>query len=354
MKSAVVVELSTSTELKLAVFSSCSYMEKDINDPLREAFTEVVCFDARLDGKTAKLAEGFDAVCLFVNDSCDAEVIETLSSGGVKFIAMRCAGYDRVDVAAANAAGIRVSRVPAYSPYAIAEHAVTLMLTLNRQVHKSYLRVREGNFTLDGLVGFDMRGKTVGIIGTGKIGRVTAGILKGFGVRIVAYDIFQSAEAIEMGIEYMELEDLLPICDIISLHLPLSEATYHMIDEDAIALMKPQCMVINTSRGGLIDTAAMSEALKRRDVGSLAIDVYEKEQALFFQDLASQSDSQAGSSIPDYFDHEYTMLASLPNVIVTPHQAFLTQEALNNIAESTIISLNEFSRGDTLTNEVKL
>eukprot|EP00854_Cymbomonas_tetramitiformis_P017429 gene17429-20744_t len=296
-------------------------MEKDINDPLREAFTEVVCFDARLDGKTAKLAEGFDAVCLFVNDSCDAEVIETLSSGGVKFIAMRCAGYDRVDVAAANAAGIRVSRVPAYSPYAIAEHAVTLMLTLNRQVHKSYLRVREGNFTLDGLVGFDMRGKTVGIIGTGKIGRVTAGILKGFGVRIVAYDIFQSAEAIEMGIEYMELEDLLPICDIISLHLPLSEATYHMIDEDAIALMKPQCMVINTSRGGLIDTAAMSEA---------------------------------GSSIPDYFDHEYTMLASLPNVIVTPHQAFLTQEALNNIAESTIISLNEFSRGDTLTNEVKL
>jgi len=293
-------------------------------------------------------------VCLFVNDNCDAETIEVLHSVGVEHIAMRCAGFDRVDVKKANELGICVTRVPAYSPYAVAEHAVALILTLNRQIHKAYNRVRDGNFTLDGLVGFDLEGKTVGLIGTGKIGQEFAKRMKGFGVRLVGYDKFPNQASKDLGLEYMELDEMLGLCDIISLHVPLMDATYHIIDERSIALLKPGCMIINTSRGGLINTHDIVQGLKKRKVGSVGMDVYENEQKLFFNDMAAQSDSQAGASIPDYWDDDYNALASLPNVVITPHQAFLTQEALQAIASSTINSISEVALGKDLTDEIKV
>ncbi|MEO1449591.1 MAG: 2-hydroxyacid dehydrogenase, partial [Bacteroidota bacterium] len=259
---------------------------------------------------------------------------------GLKIIALRCAGFNNVDLEIAKKRGVQVVRVPAYSPFAVAEHAVALILTLNRKVHKAYNRVREGNFALDRLDGFDLYGKTVGVVGTGKIGRVFATIMRGFGCDVVAHDPYPHAEIEAMGIPYVPLNELLQKSDIVSLHCPLTPETKHMIDADTLALMKPEAMLINTSRGGLVDTGAVIQALKHRRLGYLGIDVYEQEENLFFQDLSETVIE----------DDTIGRLMSFPNVLITAHQAFFTREALTQIARTTLGSLTAFEGGEELVN----
>jgi len=283
--------------------------------------------------------------------------LEALAACGVGCVAMRCAGYDRVDLSTAESLGIVVLRVPAYSPHSVAEHAVALMMALNRQIVKASARVAQGNYALSGLVGFDMHGKTCGIIGTGLIGRCTAAILLGMGCRVLAYDPFPNQTARDMGIEYVELEELLASSRVISLHCPLTDETRHLINKDTISLLKPGAMIINTSRGGLLDTAAAVEGLDSRQIGALGMDVYEEEGGLFFTDSSIASDDLAGASTPEDWDPVLGALASRPNVLVTPHMAFLTADALEAIAEVTAENLAEFvaSRHDpslTFTNQV--
>lgn len=304
---------------------------------------ELVFFEPNLTAATAKLAEGFEVVCVFVNDLLDADVLQKLFAGGVRLIALRCAGYNNVDLAAAARLGIRVIRVPAYSPYAVAEHTVGLMLALNRKLHKAYNRVREGNFSLEGLLGFDFHGRTFGVVGTGQIGLSTARILSGFGVNLIGYDVRENPEFKTLGGRYVPLDDLLAASDVVTLHCPLTPETYHLINAERLAIMKPGVMLINTGRGALVDTPAAIEALKRGKLGSLGIDVYEEEGKLFFRDLSSRP----------ILDDVFMRLLTFPNVLVTGHQAFFTREALRSIAEQTIAGLDEFQRGDKLTNEVK-
>lgn len=303
----------------------------------------MVFFEPNLTAATAKLAEGFEVVCVFVNDLLDADVLQKLFAGGVRLIALRCAGYNNVDLAAAARLGIRVIRVPAYSPYAVAEHTVGLMLALNRKLHKAYNRVREGNFSLEGLLGFDFHGRTFGVVGTGQIGLSTARILSGFGVNLIGYDVRENPEFKTLGGRYVPLDDLLAASDVVTLHCPLTPETYHLINAERLAIMKPGVMLINTGRGALVDTPAAIEALKRGKLGSLGIDVYEEEGKLFFRDLSSRP----------ILDDVFMRLLTFPNVLVTGHQAFFTREALRSIAEQTIAGLDEFQRGDKLTNEVK-
>ena len=328
--------------MRVLVFSA----RKDERAFLRQAMVklghEIAFEEAHLSGRTAALAEGYDAISVFVNDCVDAEVIASLDSLGVKAIALRCAGYNNVDLDAAANAGIPVVRVPAYSPYAVAEHAVALLMALNRHIHKAYNRVREGNFSLDGLVGRDIHGKTVGVIGTGTIGRVFCQILRGFGARVIAYDLYPCEEALEMGVEYVDLAKLYAESDIISLHCPLTPQTHHLVGAEALASMKQGVIIINTSRGGLVDTQAVIGGLKSLQVGGLALDVYEEEADLFFEDLSGEVIA----------DDELMRLTTFPNVIITGHQAFLTQEALINIAETTAQNLSDLESNASCSNQL--
>lgn len=289
-------------------------------------------------------------VCLFVNDHASAEVCALLAAEGVELIALRCAGYDRVDVAAAAKHGITVLRVPSYSPNAIAEHAVGLVCCLNRGLHKAYVRTREGNYTLNGLTGMNLEGKTVGVVGTGRIGTLFAKIMgAGFGAKLLATDMLESPEFLALGGRYVPMDELMQRCDIVSLHCPLMPSTHHLINAERIARMKPGVFLINTSRGGLIDTRAAIDGLKAGMIGALGMDVYEAEGDLFFKDRSAlgRLERMAG------WDEEINVLLSMPNVLVTPHSAFLTVEALDNIASTTVGNITAFQRGLPLENLVK-
>jgi D-lactate dehydrogenase len=326
--------------MKIAFFSTQSYDKAYFTR--YNTRHELVFFEAPLNEKTVALADGCQAVCAFVNDELNAAVIEGLAKTGIQLIAMRSAGYNNIALAAAETHHIKVVRVPAYSPHAVAEHAVALMLTLNRKTHKAYNRVREGNFSLDKLVGFDVYGKTVGVIGTGKIGEVFCDIMKGFGCRVLAFDLIANRDLEAKGVEYLSLIKLLPQCDIISLHCPLTEQTRHLINADTINLMKPGVMLINTSRGALIHTHAAIDALKTGKIGYLGMDVYEQEEKLFFHNLSEEI-------IPD---DEIMRLMSFPNVLVTSHQGFFTDEALTQIARTTLQNIDDFEAGKPLVNKV--
>lgn len=298
----------------------------------------------RLNRETAILAKNASAVCIFVNDIADRTVIEALAGGGTRLIALRCAGYNNVDLAAAGSAGMKVVRVPAYSPHSIAEHTVAMMLSLNRRIHKSYHRVREGNFELDGLLGFDMHGRSAGIIGTGKIGIEVIRILKGFGMNVLCFDVASNPEAGALGASYVDLARLLRESDLVSLHCPLTPSTRHLINETSLSQMKDGVMLINTSRGAVIDTSALIRALKSGKVGLLGLDVYEEEADLFFEDLSATV----------IRDDVFARLLTFPNVLITGHQAFFTRDALRNIADTTLDSIAAFIAGDPLRNEILL
>lgn len=281
-------------------------------------------------------------MCVFVNDHLNAAVIDGLAAGGTRLIALRCAGFNNVDLPAARARGLRVVRVPAYSPHAVAEHTVALILALNRRIHRAYNRVREGNFALDGLLGFDLHGRTAGVIGTGKIGAIVARILHGFGCRLLAHDPAPSPDCVALGVEYTAVDDLLARSDIVTLHCPLTPESRHLIGPAAIDRMRPGAMLINTGRGALVDTPAVILGLKSGKIGSLGLDVYEEEAALFFEDM-SQRIIQ---------DDVFMRLVTFPNVLVTGHQGFFTREALQAIARTTLGSIAAFERGEASGNEV--
>ena len=324
----------------LSFFSTQSY-DKTFFDRFNSRH-ELRYFDAPLNEQTAKLSVGSQAVCVFVNDKITEGVIQQLADNGVKIIVLRCAGYNNVDTVAAKKHGLAIVRVPAYSPHAVAEHAVALIMTLNRKTHKAYNRVREGNFSLDHLTGFDLYGKTVGVIGTGKIGSTFCRIMAGFGCKIVAFDLFENKALITEGVTFLPLKDLLAQSDIVSLHCPLNEQTHHLINPKTLNLMKQGAMLINTGRGGLVDTVAVIKALKKGHLGYLGIDVYEQEDKLFFRDF-SESIIQ---------DDVIMRLMSFPNVLITAHQAFFTEEALSQIAQISLQNLSDFEDGKVLVNVV--
>lgn len=315
--------------MNIAFFSSQPYDKQFFTAHNERYGFDLQFFDVSLSAQTAGLAKDFDAVCVFVNDTVNAEVIKQLKEQGIRFIALRCAGFNNVDLVAAKEAGLHVCRVPAYSPEAVAEHAVALILTLNRKTHKAYNRVREQNFALQGLMGFDLHGKTVGVVGTGKIGQAFCRIMLGFGCRVLAFDVIANRDMEAIGVQYVPLVELLQQSDIISLHTPLNDQTRHLINKDTIPYLKPGVMLINTSRGALIDTLAIISALKSCRIGYLGIDVYEQEEHLFFRD-------RSGDIIEDDIIQRLT---SFPNVLVTAHQAFFTKEALDHIAETTLFHL---------------
>lgn len=327
--------------MNVAFFDSKSYD--------RESFAEVELegsetiewkfHEARLSASTAVLASDCKAICVFVNDTIDREVIESLAEEGVKLIALRCAGFNNVDLEAAEENGLTVVRVPAYSPHAVAEHAIALLLTLNRKVHRAWNRVREHNFSLHHLVGFDLHGKTAGVIGTGKIGRETAKIFRGFGMRVLAQDAYPDETwATENGVEYVGLEALLPACDVVSLHVPLIKETSHLMNAERFNQMKDSAILINTSRGKLVDTKALIQALKSKSIGGVALDVYEEEEGLFFED-------KSDDILPD---DQLARLLTFPNVLITSHQAFLTKEALHEIARVTTVNLLHLDREEAM------
>ena len=328
--------------MKVAVFSSKAY-DRSFLEAANGSRHTLRFLEPRLEIETASLAQGFEAVCVFVNDRLDAAVIERLAAGGTRLIALRCAGYNNVDLAAASDHGLVLVRVPGYSPHAVAEHTLALILALNRKLHRAYNRVREGNFSLEGLLGFDLQGKTAGLIGTGQIGAVVAQILHGIGVRVLAFDPFPSDEVRSLGTEYVELAELFAQSDIVTLHCPLLPTNRHLIDGAALAQMKPGVMLINTSRGALIDTVAVIEALKSGQVGYLGLDVYEEESAIFFEDRSSLILS----------DDVFSRLLTFPNVIITGHQGFFTREALEKIALTTMENLKQFAANKTLRNQVR-
>jgi D-lactate dehydrogenase len=295
-----------------------------------------------LNEATCQLAKGFEAVCVFVNDCLDAKVLQQLKELGVRFILLRCAGFNHVDLQVAKQLGLLVARVPAYSPHAVAEHAVALLLTLNRHTHKAYNRVRENNFNLNGLEGFDLHGRTVGVIGAGKIGLCFIRIMLGFGCRVLVFDPEVSAEVQAMNVEVVSLQQLFKQADIISLHCPLNNATQHLIDAEAIAVMKEGVVIINTSRGAVIDSKALIGALKTKKIGALGLDVYEEESDLFFQD----------HSMDIIQDDLFQRLLTFPNVLITGHQGFLTQEALAGIAQTTLANASELEKKGSCQNFV--
>jgi D-lactate dehydrogenase len=323
--------------MKIAIFSAKKY-DREFLSAANASRHELRFFEPHLSEETAGLAAGFEAACVFVNDQVNAAVIATLRSLGVRLIALRCAGYNNVDLAAAKKHQIPVVRVPAYSPYAVAEHAIALMLALNRKVHRAYNRVREGNFALDGLVGFDMHGKTVGVIGTGQIGTVVAQILTGFGCPTLAFDPFPNATCRSVGVRYVELNELFAQSDIITLHCPLTPENKYIVSDPAIAKMKKGVMLINTSRGALLDTLAIIQGLKSGKIGYVGLDVYEEEERIFFEDRSGLILS----------DDVFARLLTFPNVIITGHQAFFTREALLNIAATTIDNITRFENNQPL------
>ncbi|MEO1561185.1 MAG: 2-hydroxyacid dehydrogenase [Cyanobacteria bacterium J06632_19] len=328
--------------MKIAVFSSKKYDRHFLSEANSDYGHELVFFEPKLSGETTALAAGFPAVCAFINDQVDRHTISAIAEQGTKLIALRSAGFNNVDIKAATELGITVVRVPAYSPYAVAEHAAGLILTLNRKYHRAYSRVRESNFSLNGLLGFDLHNSTVGIVGTGKIGMCFARIMKGFGCNLLAYDIYQNPECLEMGVKYVELSQLLATSDIVSLHCPLTPDSYHMINAQTIEQFKSGAMLINTSRGGLIDTKAVIDALKSQKLGYVGLDVYEQEGDLFFEDL-SQEVIQ---------DDIFERLLTFPNVVITAHQAFFTKNALQNIAQTTINNISDFEKTGKCENTV--
>ena len=339
------------TILRVAVYSTAEYVHEFLIPILQSNFTKVKPLSARLDADTALLAKGYDAVCLFVNDICDAEVIETLAEGGVRFIAMRCAGYDRVDLEAAARYGIRVVRVPSYSPRSVAEMALALIMAAARNIRAATQKVAIGNYEASGLVGYELSNKTYGIVGTGKIGIELIKLLKGFEGRILAYDIYESDEAKALGAHYTDLETVLRESDVVSLHTPLLPSTRHLIDSERLDMMKNNSILVNVSRGGLVDTGALMAHLKKNDskVAAVALDVYEQEESLFFEDFTKFSARERMKA----WDNSFTVLKSLPQVIVTPHIAFLTHEALQNIADTTVANLKAAALGEELVNELK-
>jgi D-lactate dehydrogenase len=328
--------------MKVSIFSAKSYDRQFFIAANDRYHHELTFLEPHLDYQTACLATNATAVCVFVNDRVDKDTLAILDRNGVKTIALRCAGYNNVDIQTAKELGIKVVRVPAYSPYAVAEHTVGLIMTLNRKLHRAYNRVREGNFSLEGLLGFDLHGRTIGIIGTGTIGRVFAQIMTGFGCNIIAYDLYPNHECETIGVRYVELPELFALSDIISLHCPLTPETYHLINKDAIAKMKPHAMLINTGRGPLIDTDAVITALKSSQIGALGLDVYEQESELFFEDrsdLILQDDT-------------FARLMTFPNVMITGHQAFFTEDAMRSISEVTLANITQIELGQTCEHEI--
>jgi D-lactate dehydrogenase len=330
--------------MHIAVFSTKPYDITFLERANAAHQHELVFFDSRLGPNTIALAHGCDAVCVFVNDCVNADVLAALARDGIRLIALRCAGFNNVDLDAAAARGLIVVRVPAYSPHAVAEHTLALVLSLNRQIHRAYARVREGNFALDGLMGFDLHGRTAGVIGTGRIGAIVAHLLRGFGCRVLAHDVTPNQLCEAEGVEYVSLDYLLRQSDLVTLHCPLMPDTYHLIDAAALAIMKPGVMLINTSRGALLDAAAAIEALKSGRLGSLGLDVYEEEADMFFEDLSNRV----------LKDDVFARLLTFPNVLITGHQAFFTADALTAIAETTIENISAFARGDALPNAIAI
>ena len=325
-------------KIRIAFFDAKDYDRNSFVKASEGREFEISYFETRLTEDTCRLAEGFDVVCVFVNDDINPKVIDALVEMKVKLIALRCAGYNNVDVKYAYKK-IHIVRVPAYSPYAVAEHAMALLLTSIRRIHKAYIRTKDLNFSLNGLTGFDLHSKTVGVVGTGKIGRIFIDICRGFGMNVIAYDKFPAEGN---GIEYVTLEELWERSDIISFHCPLTDENYHMVDEKSIAKMKKGVVLINTSRGALIDAEALVEGIKQRKIGAACLDVYEEESNVFFHDYSNH--------IVD--DDTLARLISMPNVIVTSHQAFLTEEALTNIADTTLANVVEFFDREYSINEV--
>ena len=318
--------------IKIAFFDTKEYDRKSFDEYEKAGEIEFKYLDTKLNEDTAGLAKGYDVVCVFVNDTVNATVIDKLEEYGVKMVALRCAGYNNVDIKHAFGR-LHVVHVPAYSPYAVAEHAAALLLTSVRRIHKAYNRTRDFNFSLSGLTGFDLYGKTVGVVGTGKIGRVFINICRGFGMKVIAYDAFPAKDS---GIEYVSLDELFSESDIISLHCPLTDDTKHMINSSSIEKMKKGVVIINTSRGAIIDAEALLEGIKSRKIGAACLDVYEEEADIFFED-------RSGHILDDDL---LSRLISMPNVIVTSHQAFLTEEALGNIAETTVNNILSYFNND--------
>lgn len=330
--------------MRVAVFSTKAY-DRTFFEKVNPQFGhELTYFEPRLNADTCRLAHGFPAVCVFVNDTVDKDTLQQLADHGTTTIALRCAGFNNVDLPAARELGIKVVRVPAYSPYAVAEHTVALMLSLNRRVHRAYARVREANFSLEGLLGVDFHGRTVGIVGTGQIGAVVAKIMSGFGCRLLGFDPEQNPDCQQLGMTYTSLETLFAESDMITLHCPLNKHTRHLINSETIPLMKSGVMLINTSRGAVIDTAAVISGLKSEKIGSLGLDVYEEEGDYFFEDRSTQVIT----------DDVLARLLTFPNVLVTGHQAFFTQEALHAIAEITLGNLKDIEKDGTSSNEVNV
>jgi len=323
---------------KVAVFSSKKYDQEFINRFNQSTDLTFEFFESKLSLETVKLAQNFNAVCIFVNDEANKAVLTQLNAYGINIIALRCAGFNNVDIEFAQQLGMKICRVPEYSPEAVAEHTVGLMLTLSRKFHKAYNRIREENFALDGLMGFNLFNKTVGIIGAGHIGLATLKILNGFGCKLIAVDPMQSPEALSLGVKYVSLNELFSQADIISLHCPLLPETKHIINKQALEQIKPNAMLINTSRGGLIDTKAVVDALKYKKIGYLGIDVYELESNLFFEDLSGQIIQ----------DDVFARLCTFPNVLITGHQGFFTEEAISTIAKTTIESLTRLLNNQQL------
>ena len=333
--------------MQVAFYSTKRYDRQFFDQALEQSSSPVTLtyLEPKLTEQTACLAEGYPVVCAFVNDDLNRSVLECLAKNGTSLIALRSAGFNHVDLEVAAELGLAIVRVPAYSPHSVAEHTVGLMLTLNRRIYRAYNRVREDNFTLDGLMGFDFHGSTVGIIGTGKIGYCVAQILQGFGCHILGYDAYPNAQfrALPQA-EYVDLATLYARSETITLHCPLMAETHHLINESAIAQMKPGVMLINTSRGALLDTSAVIQGIKQKTIGYLGLDVYEQEDQLFFEDWSED--------IID--DDNFQLLQSFPNVVITAHQAFFTRNALTSIAETTVQNIAEFAQGEALTNEVCL
>lgn len=326
--------------MKIAVFDTHRHDRASLDDTNRGFGHTLVYFEARLTAQTAKLAAGFDVACSFVNDRVDRAALVQLRDGGVRLLALRSAGYNHVDLDAAAELGIPVVRVPEYSPHAVAEHSVALVLALDRKIHRAHARIREGNFSLDGLLGFDLNAKTVGIVGTGRIGATAARIFRGFGCRVLAHDL---APDPTLDVEYVALDALYEHSDIVSLYVPLVASTRHMIDARAIGRMKRGVMLVNTSRGALIDTRALIAALKTEHVGSAGLDVYEEEEGVFFEDHSDHV----------LQDDVLARLLTFPNVVITAHQGFFTREALSAIATTTLASVTAFERGEPLVHEVR-
>lgn len=329
--------------MKIAFFSTKSYDRESFIRHGEKFGHQFSFFEAQLDHKTVLLAEGHQVICSFVNDRVDEFILKKLRQLGVGLIALRCAGYNQVNLEAAERCGIKVARVPAYSPEAVAEHAFAILLTLVRRTHKAFNRVRENNFSLEGLTGINIYGKTIGVIGTGAIGKAFCRIAKGFGAKVLAYDLYPSEEMKKIGVEYLSLKEVFEQSQIISLHCPLTPETRHLINKDTLELMQTGVTIINTSRGALIDTKAVIKALKNKKIGYMGIDVYEQEEHIFFKNLSDEI----------LEDEQISRLMTFPNVLITGHQAFLTHEALTQIAMTTLQNVTDFEEGKALINEVK-